>query len=235
MQSTAILIEEFIDSLPLSRTENTTPRRSRASSDRVNRRGGRAVVYNSRCGEGDAPLRVASRHGLHIESVDLKRSHIALAVLAYAALVAHLLFIPYAFAPLPFDEALRAFARIPWAQLGSDQNVALASRALMFAPLGALLAMWIAPHAAAADRSSRLRRREPARLSVGDRRQLRAALVSGANGHPEQSCRGIHRRDRRRAAVEHAGCERPDMVAATRDRRQQQREGGAERLRGPCT
>ncbi|MGC1818827.1 MAG: hypothetical protein WA900_14370, partial [Casimicrobiaceae bacterium] len=75
----------------------------------------------------------------------MKRFHIALAVLACAALVAHLLFIPYAFAPLALGDALRTFARMPWARLGSDQNVALASRALMFVPLGALLAMWIAP------------------------------------------------------------------------------------------
>ena len=75
----------------------------------------------------------------------MTRTRIALWALAYAALLAHLLFIPYAYSPLPFDETLRRFAHIPWLQLGSDQNVALVSRALMFAPLGLLLAAWIAP------------------------------------------------------------------------------------------
>jgi VanZ family protein len=73
------------------------------------------------------------------------RASIAFLALAYAALVAHLLFIPYAYSPLPFDETLRRFARIPWLQLGSDQNVALVSRALMFLPLGLLLAACVAP------------------------------------------------------------------------------------------
>jgi VanZ family protein len=65
--------------------------------------------------------------------------------LIYAALLAHLLFIPYAFSPLPFDETLRRFMNIPWLQLGSDQNVALVSRALMFLPLGLLLAASVVP------------------------------------------------------------------------------------------
>ena len=89
--------------------------------------------------------------------------------------------------------------------------------------------------AAPADRFPRFRRCEPARLPVGDRHQLCATLVPGANRHRQSRCRGIHRRDRRRAAVEHPGREQPEMVAAARDRRQRQREGCAERLRGPCT
>jgi VanZ family protein len=76
---------------------------------------------------------------------DVTRARIALGALAYAALVAHLLFIPYLFSPLPFEETLRRLAHLPWLKLGSDQNVALASRALMFAPLGFLLAAWVAP------------------------------------------------------------------------------------------
>jgi hypothetical protein len=75
----------------------------------------------------------------------MTRARIALLALTYAALLAHLLFIPYAFSPLPFDETLRRFAHLPWMQLGSDQNVALVSRALMFVPLGLLLAAWVAP------------------------------------------------------------------------------------------
>jgi hypothetical protein len=51
---------------------------------------------------------------------------------------------PYAFSPLPFDE-LGRFELVPWVRLGSDQNVALVSRALMFVPLGLLLAAWVAP------------------------------------------------------------------------------------------
>ena len=73
------------------------------------------------------------------------RARIALSALIYAALLAHLLFIPYAFSPLPFDETLRRFTHLPWLQLGSDQNVALVSRGLMFVPLGLLLAAWVAP------------------------------------------------------------------------------------------
>ena len=80
-----------------------------------------------------------------IESVDVTRARIALGALAYAALVAHLLFIPYLYSPLPLDETMRRFAQLPWMQLGSDQNVALVSRGLMFAPLGLLLAAWVAP------------------------------------------------------------------------------------------
>jgi VanZ family protein len=80
-----------------------------------------------------------------LESAEVTRARIALAALAYAALVAHLLFIPYAFSPLSLDDTLRRFALIPWLQLGSDQNVALASRGLMFVPLGLLLAAWVAP------------------------------------------------------------------------------------------
>ena len=75
-----------------------------------------------------------------------KRVGIAALALAYAALVAHLLFIPYAYSPLPFEEAVHRFAQIRWFDLGSDQNVALVSRALMWLPLGALLAAAIAPN-----------------------------------------------------------------------------------------
>src|SRR5271167_3434158 len=79
------------------------------------------------------------------ESIAVTRARVALLALIYAALLAHLLFIPYSFSPLPFDETLRRFAHIPWLRLGSDQNVALVSRALMFAPLGLLLAAWVVP------------------------------------------------------------------------------------------
>jgi VanZ family protein len=75
-----------------------------------------------------------------------RQAGIALSALAYAALVAHLLFIPYAFSPLPFREAFHRFAEIRWLGLGSDQNVALVSRALMWLPLGVLLAAAVAPH-----------------------------------------------------------------------------------------
>jgi VanZ family protein len=75
----------------------------------------------------------------------LIRARLALAALAYALLVAHLLFIPYVFSPLPLADTLRRFAAVPWLALGPDQNVALASRALMFFPLGLLLAAWVAP------------------------------------------------------------------------------------------
>lgn len=68
-----------------------------------------------------------------------------LATIACALLVAHLLFLPYAFAPLTASEAAWRFARIRWDRLGSDQNVALVSRALMFLPLGALLTASAAP------------------------------------------------------------------------------------------
>jgi VanZ family protein len=71
---------------------------------------------------------------------------IAVSALAYAALVAHLLFIPYALSPLPFGEALRRFTQIRWFHLGPDQNVALVSRGLMWLPLGTLLAAAIATH-----------------------------------------------------------------------------------------
>jgi hypothetical protein len=77
--------------------------------------------------------------------IAMMRVRVGLLAVAYAALLAHLLFIPYAFSPLPFDEALRRFVDTPWLRLGSDQNVALVSRALMFLPLGILLAAWVAP------------------------------------------------------------------------------------------
>jgi hypothetical protein len=83
--------------------------------------------------------------GTDIEGVDVTRARIALVALTYAALVAHLLFIPYSFSLLSFDETWRRFAHVPWLHLGSDQNVALVSRALMFLPLGLLLAAWVAP------------------------------------------------------------------------------------------
>ena len=73
------------------------------------------------------------------------RIGIALVALGYAVLIAHLLFIPYAFTPLDFDAALRRFAQIRWIELGSDQNVALVSRALMWFPLGLLIAAVVAP------------------------------------------------------------------------------------------
>ena len=75
----------------------------------------------------------------------MTRARIALVALAYAVLVAHLLFIPYSFSPLPLGETLRRFAHLPWLHLGSDQNVALVSRGLMFVPLGLLLAAMVAP------------------------------------------------------------------------------------------
>ena len=80
-----------------------------------------------------------------MDALRIGRAGIALSAVVYAALVAHLLFIPYAFSPLPFQEALHRFAQIRWLDLGSDQNVALVSRALMWLPLGALLAAAIAP------------------------------------------------------------------------------------------
>ena len=95
--------------------------------------------------DDSAPVACYPSHGMDIEIANVTRARIALGALAYAALVAHLLFIPYLFSPLPFDETLRRFAHIPWLQLGSDQNVALASRGLMFVPLGLLLAAWVAP------------------------------------------------------------------------------------------
>ncbi len=80
------------------------------------------------------------------------RARAALAALAYAALAAHLLFIPYDYAPLAFDEGFARFARIPWMALGSDQNVALVSRALTLLPLGLLLSVALVPRAGAAAR-----------------------------------------------------------------------------------
>ena len=74
----------------------------------------------------------------------MTRARIALLALAYAALVAHAL-IPYSYSPLSLDETWRRFAHVSWLQLGSDQNVALISRALMFVPLGLLIAAWVAP------------------------------------------------------------------------------------------
>jgi len=71
----------------------------------------------------------------------MTRARVALLALTYAAFLAHLLFIPYAFSPLPFDETLRNFAQMPSLRLGSDQNVALVSRAKTFL----LLAAWAAP------------------------------------------------------------------------------------------
>ncbi|MFP5462370.1 MAG: VanZ family protein [Gammaproteobacteria bacterium] len=71
----------------------------------------------------------------------------ALLALLHAALVAHLLFIPYAYEPLPLAEALRRALAMPWLVLGIDQNVALVSRALMFLPLGLLLAAVLSPRA----------------------------------------------------------------------------------------
>lgn len=75
----------------------------------------------------------------------MKRSLAWALALADAVLVAHLLLIPYALTPIPFDEALRRAALVRWDALGSDQNVALASRALMFLPLGLLLTAACAP------------------------------------------------------------------------------------------
>lgn len=75
----------------------------------------------------------------------MSRVSAAVWALAVALLLAHLLFLPYASTPLAFDEALRRFAGLSWAALGSDQNVALVSRTLMFAPLGLLLAVALVP------------------------------------------------------------------------------------------
>ena len=80
-----------------------------------------------------------------LESVNLIQARIAVVTMAYAVLVAHLLFIPYSFSPLPFDETLHDFAHLQWLHLGSDQNVALVSRGLMFVPVGLLLAALVAP------------------------------------------------------------------------------------------
>lgn len=73
------------------------------------------------------------------------RLRAALLALAYAVLAAHLLFIPYAYSPLGLAEAYARFADIAWDHLGADQNIALVSRALMFAPLGLLLAATVVP------------------------------------------------------------------------------------------
>jgi len=64
----------------------------------------------------------------------------------YALLVAHLLFLPYAYQALPVDAALARFVATPWVDLGPDQNVALVARAMMFLPMGLLLAWAVAPH-----------------------------------------------------------------------------------------
>ena len=47
----------------------------------------------------------------------VSRAAAAAWALAYAALLAHLLFLPYASTPIAFDEALRRFAAISWAAL----------------------------------------------------------------------------------------------------------------------
>jgi len=97
------------------------------------------------------PHRSAARDRRHCRSgepegvIELTRTRLLLATIACALLVAHLLFLPYAFTPLTASEAAWRFARIRWDRLGSDQNVALVSRALMFLPLGALLAASAAP------------------------------------------------------------------------------------------
>lgn len=75
----------------------------------------------------------------------MTRKTIALTALAYGFVVAHFLLIPYAYRPLNFDQALNEFLRTPWMLLGSDQNVALVSRSLMFLPLGLLIAMFFSP------------------------------------------------------------------------------------------
>ncbi len=143
------------------------------------------------------------------------RARIALAALAYAALVAHLLFIPYSFSPLSLDETLRQFVHVPWLQLGSDQNVALVSRALMFFPLGLLLAAWVAPR-------PRQRIEITALLVSGLLGCLWATGINFAqlwfpsrtvslNNLAAEFCRG----DRRGIAVDHARRDRAAVVAAT--------------------
>ncbi len=73
------------------------------------------------------------------------RLRLSLLAVAVGLLLAHLLLIPYPYQPLSLDEALAALAGKGWMTLGSDQNVALVSRALMFLPLGLVLAAAFAP------------------------------------------------------------------------------------------
>ena len=72
----------------------------------------------------------------------MKRPTLFALALLCAVLVAHLLLIPYAYAPLTIDVALARFAHLP---LASDQRIALVSRVMMFLPLGLLLAAAVAP------------------------------------------------------------------------------------------
>jgi VanZ family protein len=74
-----------------------------------------------------------------------RRIGLATAFAISAVLAAHLLFIPYAYVPLSFDGALMRFSEIEWLDLGSDQNVALVSRALTWLPIGLLGAAMAAP------------------------------------------------------------------------------------------
>ena len=74
----------------------------------------------------------------------LSRTQLLLCV-AYAALLAYLSFIPFIYRPLPFDEALRQFAQLPYLALGAQSRADWVANLVMYVPLGWLLGRLLQP------------------------------------------------------------------------------------------
>jgi VanZ family protein len=76
----------------------------------------------------------------------LTRTRTAILLVAFAALVAYLSFVPFRYQPLGFDEALARFAGIPYLDLGAGSRADWVANILMFVPLGGLAAAFFVPH-----------------------------------------------------------------------------------------
>lgn len=75
------------------------------------------------------------------------RSRFLFAALVCALLIAYGSFIPFHWRPIPFDEALRRFLQIPYLALGAQDRADWVANALLYLPLGWLVAAAFSPRA----------------------------------------------------------------------------------------
>ena len=75
----------------------------------------------------------------------LSRPQVLALVVGMALLAAYLSFIPFQYVPLPLETALQRFAELPYLALRTSRRADVIANALMYLPLGVLLARLLVP------------------------------------------------------------------------------------------
>jgi len=86
-----------------------------------------------------------SENGVRSDAGGLHRVHVFVLCVAFALLLAYLSFIPLLYCPLPLDETIQRFARLPYLQLGAESRADWVTNVCMYVPLGLLLARLLQP------------------------------------------------------------------------------------------